>query len=257
MTGVESNMGSESRENPKTITLLFSGGVDSTMAACKLAETYESVNLVTYTNEYGHYRINRTAVRAEELNRHYPGKFKHSIISVRELFEQVVLNDIEKEYRKWGSGFVWCMGCKLAMHIRTILYNVENEIYMTADGSSFATSEMVEQMPISVSKIKGFYCEYGITFENPVYTIRREESIQALRDMKFKMGFRIGDRFLGVQPKCKPGELYYMPLLLRGTEPEHSEGIVGGFIDEKLEWARRYIHDYFEQQGLSLDRQTG
>jgi predicted subunit of tRNA(5-methylaminomethyl-2-thiouridylate) methyltransferase len=226
----------------KQITLLFSGGVDSTMAACQLAELFEKVHLVSYSNGYGHYLISRTAKRAKELSRHYPGKFQHSIISIRELFESLVIDTLDEDYAKNGSGFIWCMGCKLAMHMHTIIYNTENDIHMAADGSSFDTSEMVEQMPLSVAKIKGFYCEYGITFDNPVYKKKRQDSIKALKTMGFKMGLQIGDRFLGVQPKCKPGELYYMPLLLRGTPPNHQEKMIGTYIDAKIEWARDYLN---------------
>ncbi len=231
-------------ENPDSdgpITLLFSGGVDSTMAACRLAEEHEQVHLLSFENGYGHYKMNRTTRRAEEVKCRYPGKVTHSIISIQDLFEQMVVNTLEEDYKKYGSGFIWCMGCKLAMHTRAIIYNVEHEIYRIADGSSFATAEMVEQMPLSVAKIRSFYCEYGFAFSNPVYTDKREDSIKALKRMGFRQGLRIGDRFLGIQPKCKPGELYYMPMILRGTEPVHKEGVVGQFIDDKLAWARGHI----------------
>jgi hypothetical protein len=240
-------------KGPRRTTLLFSGGVDSTMAACKLAETYDAVDLVSYTNGYGHYKILRTAKRARELARHYPNVFTHQVLSVQELFEDLVLNSLDADYARFGSGFVWCMGCKIAMHVRTIIHNVEKGIYMVADGSSFATSEMVEQMPVSVARIKGFYCEYGITFENPVYTMEREASIQGLKDRGFRLGLRVGDRFLGTQPKCKPGELYYMPLLLLGREPAHDEKKIAAFIDEKLVGARRYIARHFDARGLHLE----
>jgi len=246
--GTESEVWDDKRE----ITLLFSGGVDSTMAACNLASSYESVHLVSYFNGYGHYRVSRTAKRAAELSRHFPGTFTHSIISIQDIFESLVIHSIWDDYREFGSGFIWCMGCKLAMHIRTIIYNIDHDIHLSADGSSFETSEMVEQMPISVAKVKGFYCEYGIRFENPVYQLRREDSIQSLHNMGFRMGLRIGDRFLGIQPKCKPGELYYMPLLLRGTEPDHKEELVARHIDAKIDWARGYIDQYFGNREKDL-----
>ena len=245
-----------SAQERSQITLLFSGGVDSTMAACMLAGSHDRVHLVSYANGYGHYRIGRTAKRAKELDRHFPGRFTHSILSVREIFEALVIDSLQDDYREFGSGFVWCMGCKLAMHIRTICYNVEHDILLAADGSSFETSEMVEQMPVSVGKVKRFYCEYGITFENPVYTHRREDSIRGLREMGFRMGLRIGDRFLGVQPKCKPGELYYMPLLLRGTEPDHREETIARFIDRKIDWARDYIDTYVGQRLRARERKA-
>jgi hypothetical protein len=241
----------ESPGDTDPVTLLFSGGVDSTMAACKLAETQEHVHLVSFNNGYGHYKMERTAQRADEVRQRYPGKVSYQLISVRELFEHMVLSTLEADYRRYGSGFIWCMGCKLAMHTRTIIYNVENDVYRAADGSSFATSEMVEQMPLSVGKIRGFYCEYGFAFRNPVYTNRREDSIVALKRMGFRQGLRIRDRFLGVQPKCKPGELYYMPLILRGTQPRHQEDDVADYIETKLEWAREYLKRTLSRPGDS------
>jgi predicted subunit of tRNA(5-methylaminomethyl-2-thiouridylate) methyltransferase len=232
------------KDNEK-ITLLFSGGVDSTMAACDLAQVFGQVHLVSYSNGYGHYHIDRTAIRAKELDRHFPGKFTHSVISIREIFERLVLDPLFEDYKHYQSGFIWCMGCKLAMHMRTIIYNTEHNIHRAADGSSFDTSEMVEQMPVSVAKIKGFYCEYGVNYENPVYKRKRADSIAAIKEMGFKMGIQIGDRFLGVQPKCKPGELYYMPLLLRGTDPDHQPDIVARYIDAKIDLARTFIDDWF------------
>ncbi len=231
----------ENSDPTDPIALLFSGGVDSTVAACRLAEKHEHVYLVSYENGYGHYKLDRTARRAEEVEQRYPGKITHSIISIQDLFERMVINTLDEDYKKYGSGFVWCMGCKLAMHTRTIIYMVENDIYRVADGSSFATSEMVEQMPLSVAKIRGFYCDYGFPFRNPVYTDLREDSIKVLKRMGFRQGLRIRDRFLGIQPKCKPGELYYMPMILRGTEPDHDEQVVARFLDDKLAWARGHI----------------
>jgi queuosine biosynthesis protein QueC len=237
-----------------SVVLLFSGGVDSTMAAVKLAQTHKKVHLLSYKNGYGHYRIDRTKDRAAEIARLYPGIITHKMVNVQHLFDRMLVDNLHAEYEKHGSAFVWCMGCKLAMHTATILYCVENGVYEAADGSSFATSEMVEQMPISIARIKGFYCEYGITFNNPVYEIPRSESINELKRIGFRMGLQIGDRFLGVQPKCKAGELYYMPLILRGTQPNHDPAKVESFIEEKMGWARSWVNDQIQKQGFSPDR---
>jgi hypothetical protein len=55
------------------------------------------------------------------------------------------------------------------------------------------------------------------------------------------MGLRIGNRFLGVQPKCVPGELYYMPYLLFNKALEHEKHLVTKFIKEKSQSADQYI----------------
>ena len=245
---------SNQKLEPRRIVLLFSGGIDSTMTACQLAQSYDRVDLLTFKNEYGHYHISRTAKRAKELDRHFPNTFTHRIESVRDLFETLVLDTLQEDYKRFGSGFVWCMGCKLAMHTKTIIHCIEHGILEAADGSSFDTSEMVEQMPTSVAKIRSFYCENDITFENPVYKQKRSDSIRALSEMGFRMGFRIGDRFLGTQPKCKPGELYYMPLLLLGKDPVHPEKSVCDYIDEKINMARQYIDNQFDWRAKQPER---
>jgi hypothetical protein len=115
-----------------------------------------------------------------------------------------------------------------------------------ADGSSQDSDEMVEQMAISVSLISLFYERYGIKFLVPVYKQTREEKITKLEELKFKMGIRIKDRFLGIQPRCIPGELYYLPYLLFNKALEHEKPLVTQYIKKKQEIADRYIEEYFK-----------
>lgn len=241
----------------KQVALLFSGGIDSAMSAVKLAEVYDRVHLVSYQNGFGHYKLDRTRQRYEEIARHFPeGRFQHTLMSTQELFEPLMNEAIAQDYPKTKSGFVWCMSCKLAMHTRTIAYCIEHGIDRVADGSSSSTGEMVEQAPFSIRSVRRFYEEYGIGFETPVYERTREESIKELKAMGFKMGVRIGDRFLGIQPKCKPGELYYLPYLLLGTYPDHKEDDVVGFIDGKLHHARKWIQNFCDQRGIAVPAAT-
>lgn len=228
-------------EKAPHIALMFSGGVDSTVAAWRLAETHARVDLLSYHHDYGQYKIRRTAKRAAELQRHFPHTFSHQIISIRREFEELVLDPLEADYQRYRSGFIWCMGCKIVMHMRTVIHCLAHGIRAVADGASGETAEMVEQQPASVAKLRAFHQEYGIAFTTPLYEARRTESIALLRDKGFKLGPRLGNRFLGIQPKCRPGELYYLPYLLLGTPPDQAEDRVSAFIDEKLEAARRHI----------------
>jgi len=203
-----------------------------------MAEIFAQIDLVTYRNGYGHYHLARTRKRVTELDIMFPGRFTHRIVSVQRLFEELVVDQLEDEYDRYRSGFVWCMGCKLAMHLHTVRYCLAEGITQVADGSSSATDEMVEQMPLSLERVRSFYRDYGIDYFNPVYEQDREESIRELNRRGFRLGLRLGDRFLGVQPKCRPGELYYLPFLLCGVAPDHDEKAVKKFIDEKLALGR-------------------
>jgi predicted subunit of tRNA(5-methylaminomethyl-2-thiouridylate) methyltransferase len=223
------------------VSLMFSGGLDSTSAAINLAQQYEKVHLLTYYNGHGHFYINNSATRANELSKKFANKFMHSIISIEDIFKEMVVDRLADDYSKFGSGFIWCLGCKMCMHTRSIIYNLQNNIGLMADGSSADSDEMVEQMQLSVSLISLFYQKYNIEYFVPVYKDTRAEKIRKLNNLGFRMGLRIGDRFLGVQPKCIPGELYYMPYLLFNKALEHEKNLVTEFIREKHELADTYI----------------
>jgi predicted subunit of tRNA(5-methylaminomethyl-2-thiouridylate) methyltransferase len=224
-----------------TVSLMFSGGLDSTTAAIELAREYDKVYLLTYYNGHGHFNIDKSARRARELTSILGDRFKHSIISIEDLFKDMVIDRLKQDYVKYGSGFIWCLGCKMCMHTRSIIYNLQNNIGLMADGSSADSDEMVEQMQLSVSLISLFYQKYNIEYFVPVYKDTRAEKIRKLNNLGFRMGLRIGDRFLGVQPKCIPGELYYMPYLLFNKALEHEKNLVTEFIREKHELADTYI----------------
>ncbi len=238
------------RSGSRSVSLMFSGGVDSTTAALELSKTHDQVHLLTFRNGYGHYKIERTAKRVREIERHSGKRFIHHVESVQHIFDVMLMDNLRAEYKRWGSGFIWCLGCKLAMHTRSVLYNLEHGITTMADGSSSSTGEMVEQSLLSLYLFRELYGERGIRFTTPVYTIPREQEIESLKKRGFRMGLRIKDRFLGVQPKCHPGELYYLPFLIFDQPPAHDEDKVTAFLDEKREVAREYIDRRCRELGI-------
>jgi hypothetical protein len=204
------------------------------------------VHLLTYCNGYGHFYLENSKKRAIELNNKFQNKFIHHLIPIGDIFNKMIVATLLKDYKEFKSGFIWCMGCKMAMHTRSIIYNLENNIKYMSDGSSQDSDEMVEQMPISVSLISLLYEKYGIKFFVPVYKQTRQEKIKKLKELKFNLGIPIKDRFLGIQPRCIPGELYYLPYLLFNKALEHEKTIVTQFIKKKQEIAERHIEEYFK-----------
>jgi predicted subunit of tRNA(5-methylaminomethyl-2-thiouridylate) methyltransferase len=225
---------------------MFSGGIDSTTAAIKLSEEYAKVHLLTYRNGFGHFFLGNSKKRADELTAKFGEKFVHNLIPIEELFKRMVLDSLVDDYKEFKSGFIWCLGCKMAMHTQSIIYNLEHGIKTMADGSSQDSDEMVEQMALSISLITLFYQKYGIRFYVPVYKQTRAEKIKKLTDLKFKMGIRIKDRFLGIQPRCIPGELYYLPYLLFNKALDHEKPLVTQYIKRKQEIADRYIEEHLK-----------
>ena len=229
---------------------MFSGGIDSTTAALALARQHKQVHLLTYSNGYSHRGMGRTRDRVAELQRKAGDRFIHSLASTKDLFDRFLVNQVKTEFKKYRSGFIWCLGCKMAMHTRSVLYNLEHGIPFMADGSSSSTGEMVEQTLTSLYAFREFYAEFGIRFTTPVYTIPREDEIAKLKRDGFKMGYRVKDRFLGIQPSCRAGEMYYLSFLLFDQPPKHDDKKVLNFLDDKRAMARDVILEICEQQGF-------
>jgi hypothetical protein len=236
--------------DPAPISLMFSGGVDSTAAAMVLAERHERVHLLTFANGFGHYGFHRTARRVVELQARYGARIVSHFQGIRPLVEALSVSTLMEDYRAFGSGFVWCLGCKLAMHVASASYDRAHGIAQHTDGSSGDTSEMVEQMLISLSLIHHFYEDHGIAFVSTGYDLPRAEKQARLRAAGFRMGIPLRDRALGIQPSCVPGELYYLPFLLLGRRPVHPERAVAAYILAKRPLMDRLVREGLPEEGV-------
>ena len=237
----------------KEITLMFSGGIDSTASAIKMSDHYDRVHLVTYKNGYGHYYFERTTNRVMELNQKLGNRFRYTLISTKSYFDQILVNNVLRDYKKYRSGFIWFMGCKMAMHMRSAIYCLENGVRFMTDGSNMDTEEMVEQSLLSLSMIQHFYEDLTVEFGTPVYDVKRADSKKLIKELDLNMGIEVMDRHLCIQPTCLAGELYYMPYLLFNKRVKHDEYDVARFIEEKSRIARAIVSEYFSRKGVDLE----
>ena len=229
---------------PREIALMFSGGIDSTVAAAKLAETHERVHLLTWRNGHGHWGFSRVRRRAEEVaSRYPPGRVVHQLADIRDLFRELAIATMVADAREYGGHFVWCLGCKLAMHAASLRYCLQNGLSTMADGSAADTDEMVEQSLIALSLTYQMYADHGVEFTAPVYEMTRDEKRAWLKERGYNLGIQIGDRHLGVQPTCHAGELAYLSYVLFNKAVNNPEHGVAGYIESRRpfidEWVTR------------------
>ena len=234
------------------VALMFSGGVDSTATAVQLSERFERVHLLCYRNGYGHYYHHRTEERVHELNERLGNRFTYSLIGIKGFFDRLLVDRVLEDYRDYRSGFIWFMGCKMAMHLRSIIYCLEHGLPISTDGSNSDTDEMVEQSLLSLSLIQHFYEDNAVSFGTPVYDVRRAESRQVIKDLGLKVGVQVMDRHLCIQPTCLAGELYYLPYLFFNKPVKHDDMAVSRFIEEKVSLARKLMQSYFAEKGVEL-----
>lgn len=208
----------------KQIAIKYSGGTDSTAATALVAEQYDRVHLITYKHS-GISNIGNSGRNIEKLKEIYGSeKFSHTVMDTDKLFRTVTYADYFQLVRKFGFFNLGSCGlCKLAMHIRTIVYCLDNGITSVADGANKNSDIFPAQMAPVLSELRGMYKRYGIEFVSPVFNYEFPEEI----DWKHKFG-------LVSKPKKRTGEKTTGQVLFeRGITP--AENVKGTETDRKMQ----------------------
>ena len=230
-------------------TLLFSGGTDSTLAAVLLLAQeadgdIERLHLVTYDHRWwtGHFRIGKAMRRGRELrDRFGADRVSHDLVRIGPLFHRFVTATLLDDYRRFHTN-TCCVGCKLAMHTRTVLYNLERRIGRVADGSAADQDYHAEQLRGVLDVNRRLYARYGIAYSNPSFSLDTAARLERLR--------REGIRPKGLQPRCLFGAydfFIYTPLHQIHRE---EEDVMVAYMEHKLPMAMRIIDEAMALKGL-------
>ena len=165
----------------KTAAILFSGGLDSSLAVCDMIERGYNVHLLHYDTG-ALISNNLINIRYNELKRTYD----KCIVELYErnisgLFRRIALVSLEEDIKTYGVSLI-CVGCKLAMHVQCIIYCKNNGIKCVADGSTERQKRYGEQREVSLEFIKEFYQEYDIEYKYPIYNLDKKEIKYGLFD---------------------------------------------------------------------------
>jgi len=154
----------------KEIAILYSGGTDSTAAAVLMSKEFDKVHLLTY-QRFGIFSIKNSSFNYPFLeNKFGKDKFIHKILKVDRLFKEISYVQYGKNLKKYGFFLLaTCELCKLTMHLRTLVYCLENNIKAVACGANKNMIFFPDQTPECMVEIRKFYARYGISYFNPVY----------------------------------------------------------------------------------------
>ncbi|MDQ7822945.1 MAG: hypothetical protein RDV48_09150 [Candidatus Eremiobacteraeota bacterium] len=172
----------------KEVALMFSGGLDTTVAALVLKEHYERVHLVTVVQGFCLFTY-RPGLVAKELQRKFGRhRFPHRVLDGRELF-RLMRDDFDEQYRKYRSPLLVDLVCRLMMETMTIIYCHQRGISSSADGNSLAQDQIFIQQGEYLEAVKEFFGRHGITHRNPVLAFEtREERMAKLAEYGLDRG---------------------------------------------------------------------
>lgn len=205
------------------VLLLFSGGIDCSLAACLLIETKHKVHLIHYNNgtDISNYLYR---VRYNELKT-VLGEDNITLteLNIPGLFRKLSLANIEDDFRKYHSNMI-CLGCRMGMHVETIIYALKNNIHMVADGSIHYQSHFPEQSQTALTLFRKLYEQYDIKYMNPVLEIKEKSSV------KYKL-LDYGISIQSTEDTC----------LFNNTFSEAADENIETYIKERIDYCKSYI----------------
>jgi hypothetical protein len=162
------------------VALLFSGGSDSTLAAVRAAERFGEVHLLTY-RRYGMSDVQNSETNVGKLKERFGADrfVRPPIGTVDRLFRHVSYEHYLGDVRKHGFMVLTTCGlCKLAFHLRTVVYCHDAGVGNVWDGSNKAMVIFPEQMIEVLDMFRAMYADAGIRYENPVFHYDDEQGIE-------------------------------------------------------------------------------
>lgn len=158
--------------------LLYSGGTDSTLAACLLAERHASVTLLTFSR-FGLFSVGNAGLNAAKLRDRYGSGISHVFLPVDGLFRKVSYDRYFSNLFRHGFFLLSTCGlCKLAMHVRAAVWCLDNGVTRVADGANKGMHLFPDQQPGVIGLLRKMYASVGINYENPVFDFEGPQDIE-------------------------------------------------------------------------------
>jgi hypothetical protein len=152
------------------MAMMFSGGMDTTLAAARILDhgEVERLHLLTFCNGLC-VGVERSQVHAQELRAKYGAdRVVHEIMYVTELFEAIrsPLPELILEAR---SSLIFDLCCRLSMETRAIMYALDHGIGAIADGTNIDQGKLFLERPEYLRVAREYFASFGIDYTSPVY----------------------------------------------------------------------------------------
>ena len=233
----------------KEISILYSGGSDSSLAAALMCGQFDKIHLLTYYHT-GIPLADRAKINATKLTEKFGAdKIVHKLINfetiLKKLYYGTYINDLIR-YRSYMTPCS-CIACQLAMHTSTIMYNIDNNITSTCDGYKREKSHLYIFMhEDGVTELTRFYKHFKMDYSNPVYNIIRTDWMLYDMGITSKKNVKFPQEILdySTQHHCRNGIIvnaylmgYFIPV--HGQESSAKQSLM--YLNEKIELCEKYI----------------
>jgi predicted subunit of tRNA(5-methylaminomethyl-2-thiouridylate) methyltransferase len=215
-------------------TVLFSGGVDSTLAAIRVGRRHPKVHLLTGLAP-GLSAPARAATHVQRLARFYadPGRFEHHVLPVDALARALSQGSLAAARRFGLVALSPREILALAFHARALAFCLERGVTVVADGTVRGKSAAPACDPeLFVEPLRALYAAHGVRYETPVLDdgATSEATLWALRYSRHEL---VRGRPDDQQVQSDFGVLQAMVDALRGSGPEAREK-ARGFLADRL-----------------------
>jgi 7-cyano-7-deazaguanine synthase in queuosine biosynthesis len=156
----------------KEISILFSGGPDSTLAVLYALERADRVHLLTFHHRYMSHTEKHRKVLTELRGIFGDQRIVEHLEHIDLLLKRFYFTGISKHIAKYRTFYIpWiCGACKMAMHAKTIIYNRAHNISVTYDGANLESAPYFPaQTEDYIEVMKSLYQSHGMQYECPVY----------------------------------------------------------------------------------------
>jgi hypothetical protein len=258
------------------VAVMFSGGIDSLLAAVLLLQTYDKVHLITFDKGYLEFGVKNNIRNVERLKTQFGAdRIHHEIIDLKNVVKRIGAKKIRGDRKKYNLEIRWCVRCRLGMNTGGLIYALEHNLVGYADGSNREQipsdanlTGTAENYPSIISRSKTFAAEYAVHFLTPTYEFGgREERRQKLMELGFEIDFLSRDpskKLSGMmnkgaarrsQPICVSGWIIHWKRNLLGKPVEQNEEMTVDYVTSKQNGiVREVIKDYFAERGQDIEQ---
>ncbi|AKU19265.1 hypothetical protein VV02_24050 [Luteipulveratus mongoliensis] len=209
---------------PSRSIIMYSGGRDSSLAACLELAAGRAVDLVT---------VQTGAVIPSEIRNYRTMELRHAFadasisearVKAHGIFRRIALENLESDFKAYETNLI-LLGHQLAMQCATIVYARQTGATCVVSGfSGYQSAMYMEQDESAVAISTLLFAESGIEFKAPILDYRSLDEVK----------YRLLD--FGVTTKSLEEVSLFADSF---SQPQ--PGAIEGYLNEKLEIARDYI----------------